>query len=124
MPRTTEPPGCRNAAVAVVLLVGLGLAFMAIGLSLVNDRTCAGGCETIALTLLYAGLPISAAIGVFFGDLVLAWPLDITFWVVAGFIAARWADNRGRNVLGVVLAMVLLAGVYGLVLSSLVEIAM
>ncbi len=104
--------------------MGLGLAFMAIGLSLVNDRTCAGGCETIALTLLYTGLPVSAALGVFFGDLVLAWPLDITFWVVTGFLAARWADNRGRNVLGAVLVIVLLVAGYGLVLSSLVEIAL
>lgn len=97
---------------------------MAIGLSLVNDRTCVGGCETIALTLLYAGLPVSAALGVFFGDLVLAWPLDITLWVVIGFLAARWADHRGRNVLGAVLVVVLLVAGYGLVLSSLVEIAM
>lgn len=123
MPKNPESPGCRSAAIAAGLLVGLGLVFMAIGLTLVNDGSCTEGCETLALTLLYAGLPISAAIGVFFGDLVVAWPLDITLWVVIGFLLARWADNRRRNILGVVLATVIVAGAYGLVLSSLVEMA-
>lgn len=123
MPKNCEPPGCRSAAIGVGLLVALGLAFMAIGLTLVNDPTCEGGCETLALTLLYAGLPVSAVFGVFFGDVVVAWPLDITFWVVIGFLLARWSDNRGRNVLGAILVAVVLAAGYGLVLSSFVEIA-
>lgn len=123
MPKNPDPPGCRSAAIAVSLLVGLGLVFMAIGLNLVTDRSCTDGCETLGLSLLYAGLPVSAAIGVFFGELVVAWPLDITFWVVIGFVLASWSDNRGRNVLGAVLIVVTLAGGYGLVLSSLVEMA-
>lgn len=105
------------------ILVGLGLAFLAIGLALIDDRTCQGACETLALTLLYAGLPISAVLGVLFGDLVLAWPLDITFWVVVGFLLARFSDNRQRKILGVVLITVAVALGYGLVLSSLVELA-
>lgn len=96
---------------------------MAIGLTLINDSGCEAGCESLALALLYAGLPVSAAIGVFFGDLLLAWPLDITFWVVIGFLLARFTDNRDRNVLGAVLVAVVLALGYGLVLSSFVEIA-
>jgi hypothetical protein len=119
----TEAPGCRSTAIATALLVGAGLAFMAIGLTLVNDSGCQAGCETLALTLLYAGLPVSAVFGVFFGDLVVAWPLDITFWVVVGFLLARFTEKRGRNVLGAVLLVVVLAVGYGLVLSSMVEIA-
>lgn len=106
------------------MLVGLALVFMAIGLTLVNDRSCQAGCETLGLTLLYAGLPISAVFGIVSGDLVIAWPLDITLWVVLGFALARAADNRARNVLGAVLVAVLVALVYGLVLSQFVEIAM
>lgn len=121
--KNPEPAGCRSAALATGLLVGLGLALMAVGLALVNDRACEGSCETIALTLLYAGLPVSAAFGVLFGDLVVAWPLDITFWVVLGFLLARFADNRGRRVVGTTLVAVALALAYGLVLSSLVELA-
>lgn len=96
---------------------------MAIGLALVNDTTCQANCETLALTLLYAGLPVSAILGIF-GDLVLAWPLDITFWVVVGFLLARWAENRGRNVLGAVLVLILVALGYGLVLSLQVDLAL
>lgn len=124
MPTRSDPPGCRSAAIATGVLVGLALVFMAIGLTLVNDRSCQAGCETLGLTLLYAGLPISAVFGIVSGDLVIAWPLDITLWVVLGFALARAADNRARNVLGAVLVAVLVALVYGLVLSQFVEIAM
>ncbi len=80
-------------------------------------------CQDLGFTLLYAGIPISAVFGVIFGDLVVAWPLDITMWVVVGFLLARHSDNRGRSVLGPVLIAVILALVYGLVLSRFVEIA-
>ncbi len=123
MARKPEPPGCRGAAIGVAILVGSAVVFMAIGLTLVNDSGCNGACETLGFTLLYAGLPISAVFGVVFGDLVVAWPLDVTFWVVIAFLLARRADNRGHGVLGVVLAALGLAIVYGLVLSQLVEIA-
>ena len=124
MSKNPEPPGCRNAAIASGILVALGLAFLAIGVALVEAGTCEGACETLALTLLNAGLPISAVLSVLFSDLVVvAWPLDITFWVVIGFLLARFSDNRQRNVLGAVLITVLVALGYGLVLSSLVELA-
>lgn len=119
-----EPPGCRSAAIAIALLIGTAIVFMIIGLSLVNDGTCtSGSCETLALTLLYGGLPISALFGVAFGDLVLAWPLDITFWVVLGFGLARFSAKRERNAVGAAIVAILLALAYGLVLSLFVEIA-
>ena len=123
VPARPEPPGCRSAAVATSIMVGTALVFMAIGLTLANQSTCEGGCETLALTLLYAGLPVSAVFSVLFGDLVVAWPLDITFWVVMGFLLARRSDRRGGSVLGPVLLAVILALGYGLVLSTLVELA-
>ncbi|MGH3651006.1 MAG: hypothetical protein ACRDU9_09895 [Acidimicrobiia bacterium] len=124
MPSNPEPTGCRHAAIATGILVGVALVFMAIGLTLINDSTCDPGCETLGLTLLYAGLPVSSVFGVLFGDLVLAWPLDITLWVVAGFGLARFSDRRRHGVLGPVLLVVLAALIYGLVLSRFVEIAM
>ena len=118
-----QPQGCRNAAIATAFLVGTAVVFMVLGLTLVNDRSCVGLCQDLGFTLLYAGIPISAVFGVIFGDLVVAWPLDITMWVVVGFLLARHSDNRGRSVLGPVLIAVILALAYGLVLSRFVEIA-
>ena len=97
---------------------------MAVGLTLTNQTDCAGFCETTGLTLLYAGGPISAALGVFLGGVWVAWPLEITLWVVLGFLSASWADRRGRGVLGVAITLLLVALAYGLVLSQLVELAM
>jgi hypothetical protein len=123
VPPDHELPGCRDTVIATVLLLGLGLAFMIVGLTLSRQSGCDGSCETLGLSLLYAGAPISAAFGIFFDGLVLAWPLDITLWVTAGFFIARWVARRDRGVLGPVMVLVVLALVYGLVLSQLVEIA-
>lgn len=119
----TEPTGCRGAVLSTSLLLGFAIVFMVTGLALTNSDTCEGVCQTLALTLLYAGGPISAAIGVFFGGVWVAWPLEITLWVVVGFLFARWAERRSRGVLGVALVIILLALIYGLVLSQFVEIA-
>ena len=123
MPAKTQAAGCRSAAIATALLVGTAIVFMVIGLALVNDRSCEALCQDLGFTLLYAGTPISAIFGVVFGDLVVAWPLDITMWVVLGFLLAKYADNRGRSVLGPALLAIVIALIYGLVLSRFVEIA-
>ena len=109
--------------VATGILVVTGLILMAIGLSLVNDTGCKGACESLGFTLLYAGLPVSAIFGFLFGDLVVAWPLDITLWVILGVLLARFSDNRGRSALGMVLVAIVAALLYGLVLSRFVEMA-
>lgn len=123
MTGTTGGPGCRDTAVATSFLLGLAVVFLAIGLTLIGQDGCQGACETWGLTLLYAGGPVSAMFGVLFGELPLAWPLDVTLWVAAGFLVARWAGSRGRSVLGTTLVVVLIALAYGLVLSQMVEIA-
>lgn len=120
---TPDPPGCRNAAIATTLLLSLAIAFMGIGLSLTNSGDCTGSCETTALTLLYAGGPIGAAMGVVFEGVFVVWPLEITLWVVIGFLLARRADRTGNGVLRPTLIVVTLALGYGLVLSNFVEIA-
>lgn len=94
----------------------------AIGLTLINRDSCTGACEIAGLTLLYAGGPISAIIGVFTDTVVIAWPLDVTLWVVLGFGVARWTGNRDRRPLGSALAVLLFFVAYGLVLSQFVEL--
>lgn len=97
--------------------------FLGVGLALIRGDQCTNACESLALTLLYAAGPVSALFGVLFGGIVLAWPLDATLWVAAGFLAGRIADRRRQGSLGVALVMVVAALAYGLVLSQLVEIA-
>jgi hypothetical protein len=122
VPTATEPPGCRDVAIATGFLLGFGIVMFAIGLTLINRDSCTGACEIAGLTLLYAGGPISAIIGVFTDTVVIAWPLDVTLWVVLGFGVARWAGNRDRRPLGSALAVLLFFVAYGLVLSQFVEL--
>lgn len=105
------------------MLIGFAAVFLTVGVTLASQETCEGLCETAALTMLYAGGPISAAFGVLFGEVFFAWPLDITFWVATGFLIARWAARRARRPMPIGLLIVIIALVYGLVLSQFVEIA-
>lgn len=122
MPRANEPPGCRDTAISTGFLLGFGIVLFAIGLTLINRDACTGACETVGLSLLYAGGPISALIGFFTDTVVVAWPLDVTLWVLLGFGVARWAGNRDRRPLGPALVVLLLFVAYGLVLSQFVEL--
>ena len=123
MPADPESTGCRGAAIATSLLLGVAIVFMVTGLSLSNGDSCDGACQTMALTLLYAGGPLSAAMGGFFGGVWVAWPLEVTLWVVVGFASARWTERRRKGVLGVALVIILVSLAYGLVLSQFVELA-
>lgn len=96
---------------------------MALGLSLTRTPDCSGACETLALTLLYAGGPLGGIVGVIFEGVYLLWPLEITLWVVVGFLLARRADRKGTAVWGPALLVIVVALAYGLVLSRFVEIA-
>ncbi len=99
------------------------MVFMIVGMTLSQRSDCLGMCETTALTLLYAGGPLSGLLGVVFGSLWVAWPLEVTLWVIVGFATARLAARRATGVLGPALLILGVALVYGLVLSQFVEIA-
>lgn len=115
--------GCRDAALATIFLLGFGIVFFAIGLTMINGTVCAGVCETLGLTLLYAGGPVSALFGIFTDSVIVAWPLDLILWVVLGFGVARFAQDRAKPLWGPLLAVVAFFLAYGLVLSQLVELA-
>jgi hypothetical protein len=114
--------GCRDAALATIFLLGCAIVFFAIGLTTINREVCTGACETVGLTLLYAGGPVSALIGVFTDSVTVAWPLDLILWVVLGFGVARFAQNRAIRPWGPLLILLLFFLAYGLVLSQLVEL--
>lgn len=121
--KTGEAPGCRDSALTTVFLLGFGIVLFAIGLTLINQESCTGFCETVGLTALYAGGPVSAAFGIPTDAVVIAWPLDVTLWVVLGFTVARWAENRDKPPLAVAMVVLAFFLIYGLVLSQLVELA-
>ena len=122
MSTQSEAPGCRDATIATGFLLAFGAALFAIGLTLVNGDNCNGACETAGLTMLYAGGPLSAVFGVVTDSIIVAWPLDITLWVVLGFWAARLAVRRSSSVVAIAVLMVTVAVGYGLVLSQFVEL--
>lgn len=119
----SEDPGCRDAALATALFLGIGLAFMGSGLALINQPTCEGFCEFAGLAILYAGGPIGAMIGFLTDSIVIPWPLEVMLWVVLGFWAARRGANRDRSTWSFVILILAIALVYGGVLSSFVELA-
>jgi len=90
---------------------------------MINREVCTGLCESVGLTLLYAGGPISAVIGVLSDHVIVAWPLDVILWVVLGFWIAKFSGNRGIRPLGPALAVVVFFALLGLVLSQFVELA-
>lgn len=114
--------GCRDAALSTLFLLAFGIVFFAIGLTMVNREVCVGLCETLGLTLLYAGGPISALIGIFTDSVTIAWPLDVILWVVLGFGEARFSLDRGISPWGPLVGLLAFFLVYGLVLSQLVEL--
>ena len=123
MAEQLEGQGCRETTLVSGFLIAFALIAMAIGLVLINQTGCEGLCETAGVALYAAGLPLSAAMAFFFGDLVVAWPLDVTFWVVAGFLIVGRTSRKQSNPYPPALAAVVLAVVYGLVISTFVEIA-
>ena len=122
MATDTTAPGCRDTAITTSLFLVAALALVAIGLTTIGRDGCVGWCENLGLSALYAGGPISALLGVTFGGVHVAWPLDVTFWVAVGFITARWAEKRARSAVATAVVVLLLAVVYGLVLSQFVEL--
>jgi hypothetical protein len=121
--RDNEGIGCRDAAIATGFLLGFGICLFAIGLTMINRDACTGACETLGLTLLYAGGPVSAVIGFFTDTVTVAWPLDVTLWVVIAFLIARISSKRSSSPLGPALVVLLVALAFGLVLSQFVELA-
>jgi uncharacterized membrane protein YbhN (UPF0104 family) len=114
--------GCRDAALATIFLLVFGVVLFAVGLTTINQDVCEAACETFGLTLLYAGGPVSALIGIFTDSVIVAWPLDLILWVVLGFGVARFAQNRSIRPWGPLLGLTAFFLAYGLVLSQLVEL--
>ncbi len=97
---------------AMGALLGICLVVAGIGLWLLVGEIA----PRIGLIAFYTGAPVSAVFGVIGGGLVLAWPLDLTLIIVAGFALGRLTVAHDRPwwqgtlfALAIFLAMALVA---------------
>lgn len=94
---------------------------IAAGIALVSNESCTGICEVAGLALYAAGGPVSGLFAALAGGLVLAWPVDITVWVVLAFAAVRLSSNRSIPVTRVGGWILAGAAMWGVFVSSLLE---
>jgi len=112
-PPAEEIRGCRPAAAVFAVLLAFAAAAFGGGLALA--LSCTGLCGRAGVALYAAGGPVSGLFAAVAGELPVAWPLDLTVWiVVAAAVARRTAPWRG------VAATVGAALAYGAVVAALV----
>lgn len=117
-----NPPGCGLAAAGAGALLGLAALGFWIGFFVLDPPN---------YLLVFAALPVSALFTVLgamlssaSSDFLLAWPVDFGVWLAVAFIVSRWATRKGLKVrayASAFLLVVVIALVYGLALSLLVE---
>lgn len=117
-----DAPGCRLAAAAAGVLLGLAALGFWIGFFVLDPPN---------YVLVFAALPVSALFTVLgallasaSSDFLLAWPVDLALWLAAAFVVSRWATSkqlRPRAYASRFLLVVVIALVYGVALSLLVE---
>ena len=110
------------ALTALGMLAGAALLF-AVGLWLTGSDSCRGACETLGLTLLYAGGPVSALFGVIGGAVLVAWPVDAMAWILLAALTVRVSERRTVPITRAALMIAAGALAYGFALSFLVEVA-
>lgn len=113
--------GCRPAALAFALLALFVTVSAAAGVSLALRTGCEGVCEAVGFTLYAGALPISGVFAALAGDLPIAWPLDTTLWVIIALMLSRVAERRRLGVPPVVLTAIVIALLYGFMLSFFIE---
>lgn len=108
--------GCRPVVVLFAVIFAFAAAALGGGLAL--TLSCTGACARFGLVLYAAGGPVSGLFAVLAGELPIAWPLDLTVWIVVAIALARRFPGRTARTLGIVVGAAL---VYGAVLSALIE---
>jgi hypothetical protein len=115
--------GCRSTATAFAFLTAFVVIAGVVGVSMALGPGCIGACETTGFALYGAALPISALFAITAGDLPIAWPLDVTFWLVNAFASSRLSERTGRSLATVVGATILIALGFGATISMFIATA-
>lgn len=113
--------GCKPAAQAFGLIAVFAVLAAVVGVSLALGDACSGPCETLGFALYAAGLPVSGAFAAVAGELPIAWPLDVTVWLIVSAAASRVAERLQLSIVAVAVRVVLLALAYGFVASLFIE---
>lgn len=103
-------------------LLGFAILAVAAGLAIVLGDDPSPAAARVGLTLYAAGAPVSGLFAAVAGELPLTLYLDILVWVLAGAGVTRLAE-RGHRLGGLLAAVVAAALGFGLVVSSLIELA-
>lgn len=114
--------GCRTMLTAVGTLLVFAVGAVAIGLGLILGEDPSPLAETFGLALYAAGAPVSGVFAVIAGDLPLTLYLDLVVWVVGGAAITKLAE-RGRPLALLLVTAMALALAFGLVVSTLIELA-
>ena len=121
-PATPEGVGCRSLVRAVGVLLAFAAVMVAIGLGLLLGDDPGPTAELVGFTAYAAGAPVSGLFAALAGGLPVTLYLDVLIWMLAGAGIVRLAD-RGRSMSRLLAMSMGIALVYGLGISSLVELA-
>lgn len=113
--------GCRDLTRLAAVFLLFSAVGLAAGIALISNQSCVGLCESAGLALYGAGGPVSGLFAALAGGLVLAWPVDITLWIVLAFGAIKLSGARDvppRRVAVWILSAAILWGVF---VASLLE---
>ncbi len=108
-----EAAGRRRELTVVGGLLAFAAAAFAGGLAL--TLSCTGVCARAGIALYAAGGPVSGLFAALAGELPVAWPLDLTLWIVVAVLVARRPERRRA-----ILATLGTALLYGAVIALLV----
>jgi len=120
--RQPEGVGCKPLLTVTGILLAFAVAAVTIGLSILLSDDVSGGLERIGFIAYASGAPVSGLFAALAGGLPLTLYLDVIVWMLVAFAVVRLVE-RGRSPRRLIGTVIGVAVVFGIVISSLVELA-
>ena len=118
----SEGVGCRPLLTVTGILLAFATGATALGLSILLRDDVSDVLERVGFVAYASGAPVSGLFAALAGGLPLTLYLDVLVWVLAAFGVVRLVE-RGRSLPRLVLAVIGVALVFGVAISTLVELA-